>query len=154
MAYRMTASQKSRHENALDSFHPVFAAKINIVISQLRAKGWHAYIHQGKTRTEAQAKKNAKEGDGIVNSWHRKDVHKSLRAQVVELYAADIIDARWAWGGEAASKSHQFWKDLGAFAKANGLAWGGDWKKKDVAHVEMAIVESSLEVNFRDSVVI
>jgi hypothetical protein len=40
--------------------------------------------------------------------------------------------------------SHAFWIDLGGFAKAAGLEWGGDWKgkKKDVAHVQMIIVDS------------
>lgn len=154
MAYTMTKAQKAKHETALASFHPVFAQKVNSVIGLLRNKGWHAYIHQGKTRTKAQAEQNAKEGDGIVKSWHRKDVHKKFQAQVVELYAADIIDARWAWGGEAKDKNHQFWKDLGKFAKANGLMWGGDWKKRDVAHVEMAIMEDSLEVRYRESITV
>jgi peptidoglycan hydrolase-like protein with peptidoglycan-binding domain len=30
------------------------------------------------------------------------------------------------------------WKAIGAAGKKNGLEWGGDWKKKDLPHFEMA----------------
>jgi hypothetical protein len=33
--------------------------------------------------------------------------------------------------------------DLGRIAKAKGCAWGGDWKKPDVAHVEMKLIDSA-----------
>ncbi|MEM7295574.1 MAG: M15 family metallopeptidase [Pseudomonadota bacterium] len=46
------------------------------------------------------------------------------------------------WSGPCSSKDNQFWKSLGAIAKKRGLEWGGDWKKRDVAHVQMKMVEA------------
>lgn len=65
--------------------------------------------------------------------------------EVVHGCAADIIDRRWGWDGPCANKNHRFWRDLGAVAKNNGLEWGGDWKKRDVAHVQMKIIEESIQ---------
>ena len=89
-------------------------------------------------------KRMSKKRTGINKSWHRPDVVGLLGSnQVVQLYAADIVDERWGWEGPAKDLNHQFWNDLGRFAKAAGLEWGGDWKKprKDVAHVQMAVVD-------------
>jgi hypothetical protein len=36
----------------------------------------------------------------------------------------------------------RFWNDLGGYAKAAGLEWGGEWHKKDVARVQMKIIDS------------
>jgi peptidoglycan L-alanyl-D-glutamate endopeptidase CwlK len=55
--------------------------------------------------------------------------------------AADIVDRRWARSGPSANKSHPFWKALGQAAKKHGLEWGGDWAKRDVAHVQMKLIE-------------
>ena len=50
-------------------------------------------------------------------------------------YAVDIIDKRWAWGDEA--EENGFWQALGKAGKAEGLFWGGDWRRfKDWAHLQ------------------
>jgi len=134
----------TRHEEALSSMHPVFRGLVKSVIEHMNNKGWQAFVWQGKTRTEAQAAKNAKKGTGIKMSWHRPEVHARLGAQVVELYAADIVDERWGWEGPAKDLDHPFWKDLGNYAKAEGLEWGGDWSKRDVAHVQMALMDTAM----------
>lgn len=133
-----------RQEAALDSMHPVFRGRIQALIDHLNKKGWQAFVWQGKTRSEAQAAKNAKQGTGIKMSWHRPEVHGRLGVSLVELYAADIVDERWGWEGPAKDLGHAFWKDLGSFAKAEGLEWGGDWGKRDVAHVQMALMDMAM----------
>ena len=75
-------------------------------------------------------------------SWHRPDVRGRIGDQVVQLYAADIVDERWGWEGEAKDLNHPFWKALGQCAKKAGLEWGGDWAKRDVAHVQMKVIDS------------
>ena len=145
------ATRFSTHERALRtqdrelaSLNPVFAALIKSVIAHLNKKGWQAFVFQGKTRTPQQAKDNVKKKTGIEMSWHRPDVHGRLGDQIIQLYAADIVDERWGWEGPARDTNHPFWNDLGGYAKAAGLEWGGEWKgkKKDVAHVQMKIVDS------------
>lgn len=138
------ASAMKRHQVALDSMHPVFRGRVEALVDHMNKKGWQAFVWQGKTRSEAQAAKNAEKGTGIKMSWHRPDVHGRFRTALVELYAADIVDERWGWEGPAKDLKHAFWNDLGSFAKAEGLEWGGDWKKKDVAHVQMALMDMVL----------
>ena len=137
----------ARQDNQLASMHPAFAARVKSLLAHLDGRGWQAFVFQGKTRSEAQAKKNQEKGTGITMSWHRPEVHGRLRDQIVELYAADIVDERWGWEGPAKDTKHPFWKDLGEHAKAEGLEWGGDWKDKngkakpDVAHVQMMLMD-------------
>lgn len=130
-----------KHEEALKSMHPVFRCRVEALVDHMNRKGWQAFVWQGKTRSEAQAARNAKKGTGIKMSWHRPEVHGRLRGVLVELYAADIVDERWGWEGPAKDLGHAFWKDLGSYARAQALEWGGDWKKQDVAHVQMALID-------------
>jgi hypothetical protein len=132
-----------RHERALATMHPVFASRVKSVIAHLNKKGWQAFVFQGKDRTPKQAESNAKTRVGIKMSWHRPDVYGRIGDQILELYAADIIDERWGWEGPVKDLDHPFWKDLGKYAKASGLEWGGDWKKRDVAHVQMIIIDAA-----------
>ena len=81
-----------------------------------------------------------------MKSWHVDSTIATLphgKNQVDEVLgnAADIIDKRYGWDGLAANKDFQFWKDLGRIAKKSGCIWGGDWKIKDVAHIEMHFIE-------------
>jgi hypothetical protein len=133
----------ARQQHALDSMHPVFRLRVSSILDHLTKKGWMPFVFQGKDRTPAQAEGNAKTGVGIKKSWHRPDVQGRLGTQLVELFAADIVDERWGWEGPVKHLSHPFWKDLGGYAQAEGLEWGGTWKKKDVAHVQMALIEAA-----------
>ena len=134
----------ARHEREMESLHPAFRAKVGVVIDHLNNKGWRAFVWQGKTRSEAQAAKNAEKGRGIKMSWHRPEVRGRIGGHAVELYAADIVDERWGWEGPAKDLNHQFWKDLGGYAKALGLEWGGDWSKQDVAHVQILLMDTAI----------
>ena len=53
-------------------------------------------------------------------------------------YAVDIVDRKKGWDiGEPG-----FGSDLGSLAKKYGCEWGGDWKKPDLAHVQMTLIDS------------
>jgi|SRR5438309_263896 len=132
----------SRQTQALASLHPVFATRVESVVAHLRKKGWQAFVWEGKNRSRKQAEQNAQTGVGIKKSWHRRDIRGRLGDQVIELYAADIVDERWGWEGPAADLDHPFWNDLGEYAKAEGLEWGGEWDNRDVAHVQMKIIDA------------
>ncbi len=48
------------------------------------------------------------------------------------LLAADVVSKAHGWDAPAS-----FWDGLGAAARANGLAWGGDWPRfQDRPHVQ------------------
>lgn len=132
-----------RQARQLESMHPVFRTRVVALLSHLMKKGWQPFVFQGKTRTAAQAGQNAAAGTGIKKSWHRPDIQGRLGDQIVELYAADIVDERWGWEGPARDLDHPFWNDLGKFADAEGLEWGGNWNKRDVAHVQMGVIEAA-----------
>lgn len=89
----------------------------------------------------------------LVYAWRSVEVQRQLVEQgnsqvsfsfhnaqqpsgVPNAYAADIIDRRWAWSGEA--KDNGFWDALGRAAKDEELFWGGNWRTfKDWAHVQL-----------------
>jgi peptidoglycan L-alanyl-D-glutamate endopeptidase CwlK len=143
----MSKAIDERHEEALATLHPAFKLKVNTLLHDLRGSGWQPVLVYGR-RTEAQQKQKIAEGTGGKHSWHVTSTKAQLwsyegnSVEVVRGSAADIVDRRWAWGGPCADKNHKFWKDLGRLAKKLGLEWGGDWKKRDVAHVQMKYVES------------
>ncbi len=110
----------------LSSLHPTLRAKVERVLRRLQAKGWQPYVAEGKRTRAEQAEKVRLGYSRTMNSRH-------LTGR-----AADIVDRRYGWGGRAANQNFQFWRDLGAAARAEGLTWGGDWRSfKDVAHVQL-----------------
>jgi hypothetical protein len=139
-------SVDERHQAALETLHPVFKLRVDSVLSELTTKGWQPVVVYGR-RTPEQQQKLVEQGVGGKSSWHVATTEARLAnpdrslVEVVRGCAADVIDRRWAWGGPCSSKDHQFWKDLGTTAKSHGLEWGGDWKKRDVAHIQMKFVE-------------
>jgi peptidoglycan L-alanyl-D-glutamate endopeptidase CwlK len=144
------------NEAKLATAHPVFAAALRRILNGLLTAGWQPRIAELK-RTQAQQAKKVKQGySKTMKSWHVSSTIGTLpvgreHLQTIRGEAADIVDARWGWGGPAAKTDHKFWKDLGRLAKENGCSWGGDWKKfKDVAHIEFLLVEERVE----DSVVV
>ena len=48
------------------------------------------------------------------------------------------MDCAWLISGKVSWRAPEaWWESYGAAAKAVGLIWGGDWKMKDLPHVEM-----------------
>ncbi len=67
-------------------------------------------------------------------SWTRHSKHlDGLALDVVpyDLYTAAPGGDKLAWNA-----NHPSWRIVGVVAHRLGLRWGGDWKQKDMGHVE------------------
>jgi hypothetical protein len=140
------------------TLHPVFKLAVDQILTGMRARGWDPVIGSGMRTNEQQDALYA-QGRGKLS-----DVNTQRRsAGLSPISAADnshpVTNAR---GGQSNhNKTHsllpygcdavddavgyavdkKFWDDLGTLAKQNGCLWGGDWKKPDVAHVEMKLFD-------------
>lgn len=153
------------------TLHPVFKLAVERILTDMGRKGWDPVIGSGMRTNEQQdalyaqgrqsvksvnalrkgvglprlsavANKgtvtNAKGGQSNHNKRHSLLPHGSDAVDVAVGYAVDIVDRRFGWDAKPG-----FWKDLGLLAKKHGCVWGGDWKKPDVAHVEMKLIDSA-----------
>ena len=104
---------------------------IKNVLKAVIAKGWKAKIHYAHRTIAEQRVILAKGNSTIPFSFH--NAYKDGKAAAL---AVDIIDKRKGYAWQIPT-SHQYWQDLGAACKAEGLEWGGDWTSfKDVAHCQ------------------
>lgn len=105
----------------LPSFQPV----VRSLLKTLEALGYEP-VPFDTLRTTEEALRNAKRGTGIVDSVHRHGA------------ACDIICQRHGWS----CRDHDcdFYAVLGREARAHGLVWGGDWKRRDLPHVQAIAV--------------
>lgn len=109
----------------LKGLQPAFRAKVERILARLQSQGWRPFVVEG-LRTRAQQARKVRLG-----------YSKTMSSRHLTGNAADIVDERWGWDGPAKDPDHAFWRDLGRAAAAEGLTWGGSWKRfKDVAHVQ------------------
>jgi peptidoglycan LD-endopeptidase CwlK len=154
------------------SLHPAFRLALDRIFVGMRARGWDPVIGSGMRTHEQQNAlfaqgrhtlnkvnslraraglpsisavdnthrvTNARGGQSNHNLTHALLPHGPAAVDVVNGYAVDVVDRRLGWN----VRNKKFWSDLGELAKANGCAWGGDWKKPDPAHVEMKLIDSA-----------
>jgi hypothetical protein len=140
---RQVKRLQERSSEQLETLSMDFRSRVELVMAHLASKGWKPVVYHGERSPEEQAEKVRAGASKLSNSLHVPGSLQKPRIRngiysVVAGEAADIIDARYLWSGPAKDLNYQFWNDLGAYAKVQGLAWGGDWKKfRDVAHVEL-----------------
>lgn len=71
-------------------------------------------------------------------TWVTSSRHTMLPSRAVDLAVALDPD-----GSEGPTKARITWDDearyaqMGELARRNGLVWGGDWKRRDMCHVEL-----------------
>ncbi len=150
------------------TLHPAFKIVVDCILLDMRAKGWDAVIGSGMRTVQqqaalyAQGRQNletvnkmrravglgaisqaanresvtdAKPGESNHNLTTFMRPSGQNRFLVEHGYAVDIVSKKYGWD----IPDRQFWTDLGRLSKQYGCVWGGDWKRKDVAHVEMRI---------------
>ena len=153
--HRQVERMQERSRRALATLSPDFRHRVERVIACLDRRGAIAVVFWGK-RTIEQQKRIIKEGHSpTTRSWHVMNTHNNVDTPVAHYVvrgeAADIVDARFLWGGPCANLHHPFWRALGFYAKEQGLEWGGDWKPPvakhpDVAHVQLKHREFSQDI--------
>lgn len=102
---------------------PHFRTKVELVLTQLAARGYTPQVWE-TLRSVEKAAENARKGVGSANSLH------------IWGGAVDIICKNHKWGCFKQSPICGFFDELGQIARANGLFWGGDWKSRDCPHVQ------------------
>jgi hypothetical protein len=118
----------------IPEFNPRLRGKVMLLITKLEDRGRDPIVYESVRTHERQqylygfGRSYDDPGDprGIVtysqdgdDSWHFYGL------------AVDIISKSKGWGAPPS-----FWVDLGQAARSVGLHWGGDWRKKDLPHVQ------------------
>lgn len=111
--------------------HPELLRRWKRIEATLRDQGWQPTIAAG-ARTAATQASLYKSGASTVKwSYHEAKAPDGSAAAL----AIDVIDKRYGWEpktGTSRDRAAAFFKALGAAAKAEGLAWGGDWSKRGI----------------------
>lgn len=108
-------------EDDIDLLLPSFRPYVHELVRRLRAAGFDPLVRD-TLRTFDEAERNALRGTGATKSMHCYGA------------AADLICGKHNW--DCGKLGCRFFHVLGALAKDLRLTWGGDWKKRDMPHVQ------------------
>ena len=114
-------------EKKMSSMKPELAIKVRQVLAALSAKGFQPKVFYGWRSVTVQARLYAEGKSKVKFSFHNAQKPDGTP----NAYAADIIDARYAWNAEAESSG--FWKALGV-AIYRAARWAGVTSSWPVAH--------------------
>jgi peptidoglycan L-alanyl-D-glutamate endopeptidase CwlK len=131
----MPASEKitAINEMPLAEVKPVLAEKCRAIIALAADEGYTLIVTQGYRSIEQQNKLYAIGRRGIKGE---KIVTRARGAQSNH-NRREAVDFAFVVGGEI-SWNEKLYANLGRWARAVGLKWGGDWKSfKDLPHVEL-----------------
>lgn len=120
-----------QRQRSLDTLAPRFRAAVERLLVEMRKAGFKPVVFEA-LRTDARQEflygfgRRYDDGRGRVTNapntdttWHGYGL------------AVDIVDATCGHAAPAA-----FWNALGVAARDEGLVWGGDWKMRDLPHVQ------------------
>jgi peptidoglycan L-alanyl-D-glutamate endopeptidase CwlK len=116
----------SRNLNDLSS---VARIKIDQVLARLKQAGIDITIID-VLRTPKEQEDNIRRGvSWTKNSKHLPD--KNGKSNAIDIAPTELLkEKNWA-------PASPLWQIIGQEAKAAGLKWGGDWKQKDMGHLEV-----------------
>ena len=124
-------SSKWSEEKKLSSLDKRMRGKVVRVLGTLKAEGFKPKIFFAWRSVAVQLEIVAKGNSKVRFSFH----NAQKKNGTPNAYAVNIIDKRWAWSDKA--EENGFWEVLGKAGKAEGLFWGGDWRRfKDWAHLQ------------------
>jgi peptidoglycan L-alanyl-D-glutamate endopeptidase CwlK len=114
---------------SLDDLTPTFKVKVEQLIKNLKDLGITVIVVD-TLRTIAEQKQNIKKGvSWTMNSKHLPGPDGKARAIDI---VPHVLAIKKNWAPES-----PLWKTVGEEAKKLGLKWGGDWKQKDLVHIEL-----------------
>jgi len=112
----------------IESLHPDVKTKVKRLMRRMQTLKMPVTLSEGyrsfKKQNDYYAKGRTKAGKKITNAKGGQSYHQYG-------LAADLISKKYGW-----KPPQNFWETLGIEAKKLGFEWGGDWKFKDVAHVQ------------------
>ncbi len=124
-------SSRWSEEKKLSSLDKRMRGKVVRVLGTLKAEGFKPKIFFAWRSVAVQLEIVAKGNSKVRFSFH----NAQKKNGTPNAYAVDIIDKRYAWTDKA--EENGFWEVLGKAGKAEGLFWGGDWRRfKDWAHLQ------------------
>jgi peptidoglycan L-alanyl-D-glutamate endopeptidase CwlK len=128
-AYNWTTNEaRWSHAQKLASLDSRFKPKVQLLMAAMMRRDFRPKIFYAYRRPETQLELYRKGRSQVKFSFH--NVRTSDNRAPAAL-GADIVDAQKGWNNPA------FFKALGEEAKKLNLYWGGDWKFKDSAHVQL-----------------
>jgi peptidoglycan L-alanyl-D-glutamate endopeptidase CwlK len=109
----------------LDRIYPPFLERVLQLLADAKAQG-HTYVATQGWRSYAQqdalyAQGRSAPGPAVTNAQGGRSAHNFGIA--IDLYAGSWRPADY--------------EPLGKLAKAQALEWGGDWKNKDLPHIQV-----------------
>lgn len=124
-------------KHRLDGLHPELVKKLERIITAMDALGFPIMVFEGLRTAERQHDlwKQGREKPGAIvtkaDGFDKKSAHQAQSDGYG--YAADCV---FLDKGKPSWDTKHPWDLLGAVAKSQGLAWGGDWGW-DRPHVEL-----------------
>lgn len=129
----MSAGGKTPHAvSNFDGLAPLFAEALMATIVDCKAAGLDAVVFE-TTRSKELAALYYTRGRPPSDEYPTPVTGARDASHTWHGYglAADIISASKEWGAGDA-----WFATMGAIAQSHGLTWGGDWKRKDLPHVQ------------------
>lgn len=125
----------------LDGIHPILKERVEKLIALANAEGFDLVVTQG-LRTFAEQDRlfnqwrdgKDNDGDKRVDESDEK-VTRAAGGQSNHNYGL-AVDLAFRVNGKISWETALYTK-IGAWAKQVNLAWGGNWKHKDLPHVEL-----------------
>jgi peptidoglycan L-alanyl-D-glutamate endopeptidase CwlK len=139
-------SRRRRASKKLDKVHPDVVAAVAKILWDMEQRGLPMMVTDG-ARTLAMQQALYRQGrfgnpgpivtyaDGVKNKSNHQ-VKSSGYGHAVDLTFIDKSTGKpfWPTGGRWENR----WKVFGQVVRNYGMKWGGDWRKPDRPHVEMA----------------
>ncbi len=132
----------------LAGVHPKLKRAVAEILGRMAAAGFTMVVTDGVRTTEEQKRlyaqgrttkgPNARPGSPLGDTVTKADgVRRKSNHQLHADGCGHAVDCTFVVNGTPRWSDDDPWETYGDIAKANGLAWGGDWKTPDRPHIEL-----------------
>lgn len=110
---------------------PKFRDAVTAALAECKAKGLDAYVYESYRTNELQALYYARGRTVKPPLRPVTNARTNLYSWHGYALAADVISRSLLWSAPVS-----WFEKMGAIFKAHGCKWGGDWKARDLPHVQ------------------